>query len=153
MKNPRAKTARGFFSKILLFPMLWLQCSIGSRGEEAGAGFGYMRELVVSQDSGGWIAGGEITEQSQQGGFLRLSTGIGRMTLFIQASLVADAYGYAIVAFSMGTTYMFWEHLHHFSALPYIVVVGGLTESLTPCGNQCFCAKGAVCSRSGAVDY
>ena len=153
MMNPRAKTARGFFSKILLFPMLWLQCSVVCRGEEAGAGFGYMGQLVVSQNTGGWIAGGEITEQSQQGSLLGLCTGVGRVALFVQASFIADAYGYAVEALGMGTTYVFWEHLYHFSTLPYIVVVGGLAESLTPCGDQCFGTEGAVCSCSGAVDY
>ena len=102
---------------------------------------------------GGWIAGGEITEQSQQGGFLGLSTGVGRVALGVKASFIADAYGYAVVAFGVGTTHMFWQG-RDCGAIPTdVVVVGGLAESLTPCGDQSFGTEGTVCSCSGAMEY
>ena len=76
----------------LSLPVSRLQGSVCTGSIEAGTGFGYVWQLSMAYDAGGWIAPLQCLQEGQQGGFLCLCTGVGWVAFFVKASLVADAY-------------------------------------------------------------
>ena len=109
------------------------------------------RELAVAEDAGIWVVAGEIFQQLVEGVLLSLSAGVGRMTLFIEASLIDNAKGTAVVAFDMDTLHVLWQEWDDTAIVAHIVVVGHLTVLLLAAVDQRFYAEGAVAAVSNAV--
>ena len=73
-------------------------------GIKAGAGLVDVGKVAVTEDDGMGIAFLEVLEHKQQGSFLCRSTGVGWLTLFIDATLVADADAAVVIPYDMGTS-------------------------------------------------
>lgn len=69
-------------------------------------------ELVVAQDAGAGIVALELTQEVEEGTTLGVGAGVGRMAVFVQTALVADADTLVVPVGGMGA---------------YLVATGGAT--------------------------
>jgi hypothetical protein len=86
-----------------------LQRCILDAGGVAGALLVYARELAVTKDASIGVVTGEIFQQLVEGVLLGLSTGVGRMALLIETSLVDNAKGTPVVTFDIDALNGLWQ--------------------------------------------
>ena len=84
-----------------------LQNNILVSGIKAGTLLSDLWEITMSEDNGVGIVGFEFLQLVKQGSFLSWRTGVIILAFFIDATLVADADGVAVVAHYMGTGILF----------------------------------------------
>ena len=81
---------------------MWLQVSIFVRYIEAGTVLTGV-QVVVADDEGAGVTPVQLFEQLSHGLLLRLGARVGGLSADIQAPLVADADGVAVVVHAVGT--------------------------------------------------
>ena len=73
-------------------------------GIEAGTGLVDVGKVAVATDDGIRIAALQLFQYKQQSSLLSCSSGVGRLTLLVDASFVANADAAVVITFHMGTS-------------------------------------------------
>ena len=109
------------------------------------------RELTVTEDASIRVVGCEFLQQLIQGVLLGLGTGVGRMTVLVETSLIDDAKGTPVVTLHMDALDALREQGDDVAIASHVPVIGHLTPLLLSTVNQRFHAEGAVAAVSHAV--
>ena len=141
---------RGLFVPSLL--VFGLQAGILTAGCEARTRLGDMGQLTVSEDMGAGIVAMKRLQQLEHGMLLGWRAGVDFFTLGIDATLVADADGTAVVAPGMNATYGLGQNGNDVAIATDIPVVTGLAEAGFARSNQILDGVVAVATRGRAVD-
>ena len=102
------------------------------------------REFAMAEDTSIRVVGCEGLQELVEGVLLGLGTGVGRMTMLIETSLVDDAKGAPVVAFDMDALDGLRQERYDTAIVADVVVVGHLTVFLLSAVDQGFHAEGAV---------
>ena len=78
--------------------------------------------------------------------------GIGRTTLGVETSLIADANAVLVVVLGMGAGEVFMTRLVHLTITGDVIVVGGEAETGLVAGNEVSDRKRPVAARGATVD-
>lgn len=78
--------------------------------------------------------------------------GIGRTTLGVETSLIADANAVLVVVLGMGAGEIFMTRLVHLTITGDVIVVGGEAETGLVAGNEVSDRKRSVAARGATVD-
>ena len=92
------------------------------------------------------------TEKGNESGLLFGSTGVGRTTLGVETSLIADADGVLVVVAGMGADEVFMTRLIHLTVPGDVIVIGGEAEASLVTGDEVSDRKRPVAARGAAVD-
>ena len=102
------------------------------------------RELTVTEDASIRVVGCEFLQQLIQGVLLGLGTGVGRMAVLVETSLIDDAKGAPVVAFYMDALDRLGQERDDTAIVTDIVVVGHLAVFLLSAVDQGFDTEGSV---------
>ena len=119
---------------------------------EAGAVFGNMREFAMTYYAGFGITPRQLLQQGIEGMLLLCRTGVIGIPLCIQAALIDNTQGAAVIASGMDALNGFGEQGNDSSIKAYIVVVAALAELSLAAGYQLLHAEGLVASGCCAMD-
>lgn len=92
------------------------------------------------------------TEKGNESGLLFGSTGVGRIAIGVETSLIADADGVLVVVAGMGAREVFVTGLEHLTITGDVVVVGGEAETGLVAGDELGDREGPVAARGAAVN-
>ena len=119
---------------------------------EAGALFTDARKVAMTEDLGIRIVLLQGTEKGNESGLLFGSTGVGRTTLGVETSFIADADGVLVVVAGMGADEVFMTRLIHLTVPGDVVVIGGEAEASLVTGDELGDREWTVAARGAAVD-
>ena len=105
----------------------------------------------MAEDASIRVVGCEGPQEFVESVLLGLGTGVGRMTMLIEASLVDDAKGAPVVAFYMDALDRLGQERDDTAIVTDIVVVGHLAVFLLSAVDQGFHTEGAVAAAGHAV--
>ena len=106
----------------------------------------------MAEDASIRVVGCEGLQELVEGVLLGLDTGVGRMAMLIEASLVDDAKGTPVVAFDMDALDGLRQERDDTAIVADIVVVGALAILGLAAGNEVLNAEGLVARVGHAVD-
>lgn len=92
----------------------------------------------MADDASLGVLDGQILQQVKHGFLLGLGTSVGFLAVDIDATLIADSEGTAVVVAGMSPTDVLGENGDYLAIHTDVVVVGGLAETGIACGNQGF---------------
>ena len=92
------------------------------------------------------------TEKGNESGLLFLGTGVGRMTVGVETSLIADADGVLVVVLGMGADEVFMTRLIHLTVPGDVIVIGGEAEASLVTGDELGDREWMVAARGATVD-
>ena len=128
-----------------------MECSVLLTRQIARTLLGNMRQLTVPEYPGLRILRPQGLQQLIQGVLLGLGTGVGRMAVLVETSLIDDAKGTPVVTLHMDAMDALREQGDDVAIASHVPVIGHLTPLLLSTVNQRFHAEGAVAAVSHAV--
>ena len=110
-------------------------------------------ELVVAQDTGAGIVELELTQEVEEGTTLGVGAGVGRMPVFVQTALVADADALVVPAGGMGTYLMHGTTGMNLAVAGDVEVIADVGEAAVQMGTaQGVDGKRTVATGGAAMD-
>ena len=110
-------------------------------------------ELVVAQDTGAGIVELELTQEVEEGTTLGVGAGVGRMAVFVQTALVADADTLVVPAGGMGAYLMHGAAGMDLTVAGDVEVIADAGEAAVQMGTaQGFDGKRTVATGGAAMD-
>ena len=92
------------------------------------------------------------TEKGNESGLLFGSTGVGRTTLGVETSFIADADGVLVVVAGMGADEVFMTRLIHLTVPGDVIVIGGEAEASLVTGDELGDREWTVAARGATVN-
>ncbi len=111
-----------------------------------------MGQLAVADDAGCGVLGSELLQQLIERVLLGLGTGIGRMTMLIETTLIDNAKGTVVVVAGMDALDSLRQQGYDSAIAAYIVVIATLAVLGLATGNEVLHAERAVALVGHAVD-
>jgi len=121
-------------------------------GKETRAILGYMRQLAVTHNTGRGIFGLEFLEKLVHRVLLSFSAGVGRLSILIQTTFIADAKRAMVVVTGMNALNRLWQQRDDVAIAQDVVVIRALSVLGFACSDEGFNAERAVAFRCTAVD-
>lgn len=121
-------------------------------GIEAGTVLTDARKVAMTEDLGIRIVLLQGTEKGNESGLLFGSTGVGRIAVGVETSLIADADGVLVVVAGMGADEVFMTRLIHLTVPGDVVVIGGEAEASLVTGDELGDREWTVAARGATVD-
>ena len=119
---------------------------------EAGTVLTDARKVAMTEDLGIRIVLLQGTEKGNESGLLFGSTGVGRIAVGVETSLIADADGVLVVVAGMGADEVFMTRLIHLTVPGDVVVIGGEAEASLVTGDELGDREWTVAARGATVD-
>lgn len=119
---------------------------------EAGTVLTDARKVAMTEDLGIRIVLLQGTEKGNESGLLFGSTGVGRIAVGVETSLIADADGVLVVVAGMGADEVFVTRLIHLTVPGDVVVIGGEAEASLVTGDELGDREWTVAARGATVD-
>ena len=119
---------------------------------EAGTVLTDARKVAMTEDLGIRIVLLQGTEKGNESGLLFGSTGVGRIAVGVETSLIADADGVRVVVASMGADEVFMTRLIHLTVPGDVVVIGGEAEASLVTGDELGDREWMVAARGATVN-
>ena len=119
---------------------------------EAGTVLTDARKVAMTENLGIRIVLLQGTEKGNESGLLFGSTGVGRIAMGVETSLIADADAVLVVMAGMGADEVFVTRLVHLTITGDVVVVGGEAETGLVAGDELGDREGPVAARGAAVN-
>lgn len=121
-------------------------------GIEAGTVLTDARKVAMTENLGIRIVLLQGTEKGNESGLLFGSTGVGRIAMGVETSLIADADGVLVVMPGMGADEVFMTRLIHLTVPGDVIVIGGEAEASLVTGDELGDREGPVAARGATVD-
>ena len=106
----------------------------------------------MTEDGGIGIVFLQTAEEGDEGLLLLGCPGIGRTTLGVETSLIADANAVLVVVLGMGAGEVFMTRLVHLTITGDVVVVGGEAETSLVTGDEVGDRERTVAARGATVN-
>lgn len=119
---------------------------------EAGTVLTDARKVAMTEDLGIRIVLLQGTEKGNESGLLFGSTGVGRIAVGVETSLIADADGVLVVVAGMGADEVFMTRLIHLTVPGDVVVIGGEAEASLVTGDELGDREWMVAARGATVN-
>ena len=119
---------------------------------EAGTVLTDARKVAMTEDLGIRIVLLQGTEKGNESGLLFGSTGVGRIAVGVETSLIADADGVLVVVAGMGADEVFVTRLIHLTVPGDVVVIGSEAEASLVTGDELGDREWMVAARGATVD-
>lgn len=119
---------------------------------EAGTVLTDARKVAMTEDLGIRIVLLQGTEKGNESGLLFGSTGVGRIAVGVETSLIADADGVLVVVAGMGADEVFMTRLIHLTVPGDVVVIGGEAEASLVTGDELGDREWTVAARGATVN-
>ena len=119
---------------------------------EAGTVLTDARKVAMTEDLGIRIVLLQGTEKGNESGLLFGSTGVGRVAVGVETSLIADADGVLVVVAGMGADEVFMTRLIHLTVPGDVVVIGGEAEASLVTGDELGDREWMVAARGATVN-
>ena len=126
---------------------LQLQLAVLTPGIKAGTGFLYVWQVSVTEDLSLWVLLLQSSQQLQQSLLLCFCPCVGRLPLFVQATLVADTERMFVIAFGVGTDELFMARLVCPTVASDVVVITRETEAVSMTADESYYRERAVTAR------
>ena len=119
---------------------------------EAGTVLTDARKVAMTEDLGIRIVLLQGTEKGNESGLLFGSTGVGRIAIGVETSLIADADGVLVVVAGMGADEVFMTRLIHLTVPGDVIVIGGEAEASLVTGDELGDREWTVAARGATVN-
>ena len=119
---------------------------------EAGTVLTDARKVAMTEDLGIRIVLLQGTEKGNESGLLFGSTGVGRIAMGVETSLIADADGVLVVVAGMGADEVFMTRLIHLTVPGDVIVIGGEAEASLVTGDELGDREWTVAARGATVN-
>ena len=119
---------------------------------EAGTVLTDARKVAMTEDLGIRIVLLQGTEKGNESGLLFGSTGVGRIAVGVETSLIADADGVLVVVAGMGADEVFMTRLIHLTVPGDVIVIGGEAEASLVTGDELGDREWTVAARGATVN-
>ena len=119
---------------------------------EAGTVLTDARKVAMTENLGIRIVLLQGTEKGNESGLLFGSTGVGRIAVGVETSLIADADGVLVVVAGMGADEVFMTRLIHLTVPGDVIVIGGEAEASLVTGDELGDREGPVAARGATVN-
>ena len=119
---------------------------------EAGTVLTDARKVAMTENLGIRIVLLQGTEKGNESGLLFGSTGVGRIAVGVETSLIADADGVLVVVAGMGADEVFMTRLIHLTVPGDVIVIGGEAEASLVTGDELGDREWMVAARGATVN-
>ena len=119
---------------------------------EAGTVLTDARKVAMTENLGIRIVLLQGTEKGNESGLLFGSTGVGRIAMGVETSLIADADGVLVVVAGMGADEVFMTRLIHLTVPGDVIVIGGEAEASLVTGDELGDREWTVAARGATVN-